>query len=613
MKNRTVHSILKDIFGYDNFRPGQDDIVRKIVDGHNVLAVMPTGAGKSLCYQIPAIFAEFKSVVISPLVALIDDQTSALRENGIQVSAIHSGQSREENIEQWRQFAGESAQILYLSPERLMQPRMIEALQKLNVGMFVVDEAHCISKWGADFRPDYEELSKIRDFFPKSIITAFTATADKATRTDIVDKLTKGDCSVFVRGFDRPNLSLTVLTKEASKAQIIGFLENRREESGIIYTLSRKEADDLAQFLCDKGFNAIAYHAGKTHDYRKGAQNRFMTEDAVVMVATIAFGMGIDKPDIRYVLHASLPASVEAFYQEIGRAGRDGATADTVLLYGVQDLIRRQRMIFESGGGDHHKLLEYKRLEALVGYCETASCRRLALLSYFDEVVSECGNCDNCISPPSVEDTTALAQSILTTILETGQFFGINHIIDVLRGSDNEKISSRSHQRVSTFGTATDSSKLALQSIIRQLAAQGAVRFNLEKYGALEVTITGQEILRGSRSFLAKKQLQTSISKKHEKSRYSESIAIKHPDLLASLKKLRLNIARDRKVPAFVIFSDKSLNEMANLMPTSRDEFLSINGVGKAKLEEFFEPFVNVIKNFSDNRRKDSNVWILTE
>lgn len=596
-----LKDLLRDVFGYSSFRLGQLEIIKEILAQQSVLAVMPTGAGKSLCYQLPAIYSQRKTIIVSPLVALIDDQVAALAHSGVQVGKLHSGLSRDENVEQWKKFASGVAKILYMSPERLMQPRMLDALQKQTIGMFVVDEAHCISKWGADFRPDYEALAQLKTVFPETVIAAFTATADKATRSDIVTKLAIRDGSVFVKGFDRPNLSLQVLPKQDIKGKLLDFLADRRRQSGIIYCLSRNETDQFCAFLKTNGFNAIAYHAGKTAEFRREAQNRFMTEDAVVMVATIAFGMGIDKPDIRYIVHASMPSSVEAFYQEIGRAGRDGAPADTLMFYGLQDIIKRQGMIFDGEGSEQHKLLEYKRLEALMGYCETTACRRLALLSYFDETVVTCGNCDNCLNPPVVQDYTDIAKLLITAVRETGQYFGVAHIIDVVRGAETAKVKARSHNRLHVYGSAADQPKQVLQSIIRQLIAANALKVNLEKYGALEIANKGREILDNSRSFTAK-IVAKAASTAHKQSASSTAMESQNnPQLLAELKKLRLTIAQERSVPAYVIFSDKTLAQMANEMPTTEDEFLAINGVGNNKLKEFFEPFSQVIKLFGDS------------
>ena len=601
------HNVLNEIFGYSSFRPGQLEIIEAILTKQNVMVVMPTGAGKSLCYQVPAIYSKQKTIIISPLVALIDDQVTALSQLGVKVSKLHSGMSRDENVDQWRQFASGASNILYMSPERLMQPRMLDALQRQSIGIFVVDEAHCISKWGADFRTDYQELAQLKRLFPDAVVAAFTATADKATRADIVDKLTGGNCEVFVKSFDRPNLSLQVLPKQDFKAKLLDFILERKGQSGIVYCLSRNETDQVYEFLKKNGFNTISYHAGKSAEHRRESQNRFMTEDAVVMVATIAFGMGIDKPDIRYVVHASMPSSVEAFYQEIGRAGRDNAPAETLMFYGLQDIVKRQRMIFDGEGSEQHKLLEYKRLEALIGYCETTSCRRLALLSYFDESVVNCGNCDNCLHPPDMQDVTNLAKLLISAVKETGQYFGVAHIIDVARGADTAKIKARSHNQIGVFGLAADQSKPVLQSIIRELIAVNALKVNLEKYGALEITDKGSRILRGSETFMAKvlSKVITSTAPT-ENSTGTPAILENNQMLLVELKKLRLALAKERSVPAFVIFSDKTLIQIANELPTSEEEFLSINGVGKTKLKAFYKPISDIITLFIKSTGADA-------
>ena len=600
-----LKNLLKEKFGYSDFREGQREIIDAILAKKNVLAVMPTGAGKSLCYQLPAIHVTQKTVIISPLVALMDDQVAGLAGRGVPVSKIHSGQSRDANVVQWRRFAGDQTNILYLSPERLMQPRMIETLQRFSIASFVVDEAHCISKWGAGFRPDYEELSNLQGLFPDAVISAFTATADSATRADIVGKLTGGNCTVFVKGFDRPNLSLRVLPKQDHKKNLLAFLDERRQQSGIVYCLSRNETDKTAIFLAENGFKAIAYHAGKSPDYRRDAQDRFMTEEAVIMVATIAFGMGIDKPDIRFVVHASMPSSMEAFYQEIGRAGRDGAAAETLMFYGLQDLVKRQQMIFNGEGSEAHKRREYKRLDALIGYCETIACRRIALLSYFDETAVKCGNCDNCLSPPEVEDCSDVAKFIITAIKETGQYFGVTHIIDVVRGDKTAKVKARAHDMLGVFGAGAQHSKQVLQAIIRQLIATAALNVNLEKYGALEVAESGNNIFLGREKFMAKTVSDALLTaSKQTRTAKASAMAVaampqRNPDLLAALKQLRLHLAKERSVPAYVIFADKTLFQMANDTPITEDEFLAINGVGRAKLAEFYHPFHDLISEFN--------------
>ncbi|MBT7642470.1 MAG: DNA helicase RecQ [Rhodobiaceae bacterium] len=592
---------LKTTFGYDHFREGQLEIVETLLHGDDAFVVMPTGAGKSLCYQLPAILSDRKTIIVSPLVALMDDQVAALRQNGVAASKIHSHQSYDENADQWLTFASPGPQLLYMSPERLMQPRMLEALKQQSVGMFVVDEAHCISKWGAAFRPEYEALSQLKTLFPDAQIAAFTATADEATRQDIVQKLSDENCRVFLKGFDRPNLSLAVLPKEKLKDRLVDLLEPKRGQSGIVYCLSRKDTDEIAAVLSAKGFPALAYHAGKDGDYRREAQNRFMTEDGLIMVATIAFGMGIDKPDIRFVVHASLPSSMEAFYQEIGRAGRDGEPAETILFYSMQDFIKRQNMIFDGEGEGDFKLLEYKRLEALIGYCEATTCRRMSILTYFDESSTPCGNCDNCLDPPVVEDYSAKAQAIFSAIDQTGQFFGQAHILDVLKGAQNAKIRQRNHQDLACFGALADDPKPFMQSWMRQLIALGAVRANLARYGALEITEIGAQINAGKTAFMAKtpKASKTSSSSRgSSQGSGKKTTTLEGADdkLFQALKAVRLEIAQEKNIPAYAVFHDSALKEFATLKPKTRAQFEEINGVGPKKLDRYFEAFSSAIE-----------------
>ena len=589
---------LKKIYGYENFRSGQESIIKAILAKKNVLAVMPTGAGKSLCYQLPAIVSDFSTIVISPLIALIDDQVASLTSLGLSVSSIHSGKDRETNIVEWKKFTSGFSKLVYMSPERLMEERMINALQKLNIGLFVIDEAHCISKWGPDFRPQYSELSQLKKHFPNATIAAFTATADKATREDIVTQLSDKNFKTIVKGFDRPNLSLNVVEKSDIKNALASILMSKKGQSGIIYCLSRNEVDTTTLFLKEKGFNAIAYHAGKSTQDRKQAQNRFMTERATIMVATIAFGMGVDKPDIRFVIHASLPGSIEAFYQEIGRAGRDGQPSETIMFYGLQDLIKRQRMIFEGQKKGDFQFLEYKRLETLLGYCETASCRRKALLSHFDENIDECGNCDNCLEKPLVVDYTREAKLVIQTIKLTGQFFGAAHISDVLRGSESAKIKERYHDQLETFCSMPHYPKTFISSLIRLLVAFGALKIDFAKYGALTISDIAEQIYKGKTIFEAKKIV---VGQNKAASKYSttrEEVKVENQDLLQILKNLRLDIATEKNVPAYVIFPDKTLHQMANAKPTTKEEFLNISGVGEKKLEEYFKPFSETVVDF---------------
>ena len=586
---------LKQYFGFSDFRPGQKEIVQALLANKNLLSVMPTGAGKSICYQLPAMLSDYKTIIVSPLVSLMDDQVASLKSNKIPAEKIHANCTFEENGAAWRSFSQGEAKILYVSPERLMTDRMVASLKGLGIGMFVIDEAHCISKWGAGFRPDYNDLSRLQYLFPSAVIAAFTATADEATRNDIVEKLTSGNASIFVRGFDRPNLSLTVLQKTNWKQQLLEFLTLKRRQSGIIYCLSRKNTETVAAYLGKNGFNALAYHAGQDATVRRNSQGRFMTEEGLIMVATIAFGMGIDKPDIRFVVHANLPSSMEAFYQEIGRAGRDGASAETIIFYGLDDLIKRRRMINQGEGDDQYKLREQKRLDTLVAYCEAATCRRKALLAYFDDVYVECGNCDNCLNPPILIDGTELAQMALSVISTTGEYFGTVHIVNVVRGTLTEKVLQRRHNELSNFGVGKEHPKEFWQALIRQLLAAGHISVDIKRYGALRISDTGRIILSGDTVFKYKNFNSGSLLASGKSQKSLPKIIGVNEELLAKLKVKRLDIAREKRVPAFVIFSDRSLTEMAAKRPQSESQFLEINGVGPQKLKEYGKTFLSLI------------------
>ena len=588
----SAHQILHDVFGYGAFRPGQEDIIAALARGESLLAVMPTGAGKSLCYQIPAIMADRPTVVVSPLLALMDDQVAALRLNGVETAVIHSGLSREQNIAEWRKVTSGEAKMLYLSPERLMTERMLDALGRLDPAMFVVDEAHCISKWGASFRPEYESLSRLKDLFPNAAVAAFTATADKATRADIAGKLFRGEGSIIVQGFDRPNLRLGVVAKTSWKPQLMAFLDDKRAQAGIVYCLSRKLTDEVAAYLRGEGLNAIAYHAGQSPEQRKLGQDRFMSEDAVVMVATIAFGMGIDKPDIRYVFHLNLPGSVEAYYQEIGRAGRDGAPAETLLLHSLSDIAMRRQFI-ENEGDDGHRMREHKRLDALLAYCDAPQCRRVALLAYFDEASGPCGNCDNCLKPPTLADGTERGRRLLAIVRDTGQMFGAGHIIDILRGTETQKVLERRHHNLHGFGADQDQSKDQVQGFIRQLVAGGYLAINVQKYGGLEITERGADLMRGEAAFSYREDAVRPV--KVSKKKATVQTAGADNTLLSKLKKLRLSLARARNVPAYVVFPDSTLIEMAAAKPASLGEMGEVNGVGPRKLAEYGPTFLRAI------------------
>ena len=594
--SQAAEKILYDVFGYGAFRPGQEEIVDLLASGQNALVVMSTGSGKSLCYQIPALLSDRLTIVVSPLVALMDDQVAALRANGVAAASIHSGLTRDQQVANWRAVAAGDCGLLYLSPERLMGTRMLDAIGRLDPALIVIDEAHCISKWGVSFRPEYERLSALSERFPRAAIAAFTATADKATRADIAQKLFQGEGRIIVHGFDRPNLRLGVAAKRDWKAQLLTFLEDKREDAGIVYCLSRKFTDEVAQFLSTERFNAVAYHAGQDADTRRANQNRFMSESAVTMEATIAFGMGVDKPDIRYVCHLNLPASMEAYYQEIGRAGRDRLPAETLLLYGLDDMRLRRGFIEEDGEDEAHKLREHKRLDALLAFCDAAGCRRTALLAYFDEDMRACGNCDNCLDPPKMVDGTRQAQMLFAAIKDTGQMFGGAHIIDVLRGAGTQKISARGHDRLSAYGAGAEYAKDYWQAFIRQAVAGNYLTINIQKYGALQIAPRGIAVMAGEEEFTLR-EIDTSKPAKTVKVRKAEKrpVAEGDRDLLAALKALRLELARARNAPAFVVFSDATLIEMAAERPATLDQMATINGVGPRKLADFGETFLQAI------------------
>jgi ATP-dependent DNA helicase RecQ len=598
----TPAQILHDVFGYSAFRPGQEEIIDLILAGENVLAVMPTGSGKSLCYQIPALILERPTIVVSPLTALMDDQVAGLRTDGVEAACIHSGMGRDQQVAEWRKATSGQAKLLYLSPERLMMDNMLAAIHRLDPHLFVVDEAHCISKWGPSFRPDYEQLARLKDLFPTAHIAAFTATADKATRSDIAQKLFKGAGRTIVHGFDRPNLRLGVAQKTHWSKQLMAFLADKKGQSGIVYCLSRKFTDEVATFLREEGWNAIPYHAGQDAETRKRNQDRFMSESEAVMVATIAFGMGIDKPDIRYVCHLNLPASMEAYYQEIGRAGRDGTPAETLLLYGLDDMRMRRMFVEEDGTDQEHKRREHRRLDALISYCEASECRRIALLGYFDESVGPCGNCDNCLNPPVLVDATRQAQMLLSAIYRTGQAFGAGHVIDVLLGNTTDRVMERGHDRLPTYGVGKDFPKQYWQSVIRQAVAGGQIAINIAKYGGLEITERGRAILKGEMPFFFREPGKKSQRASRRAARAAASTSGEVDSaLLAKLKALRLDLARAQRVPAYVVFPDATLIEMARVQPSTLDQMRAISGVGPRKLEQFGAAFLAVTRSGTDH------------
>jgi len=584
---RDCRRILKEVFGFDDFRPGQAQVIGALLEGRSALAVMPTGAGKSLCYQVPALAMGGLTIVVSPLVALMQDQVAALRLAGVAADSINSSYDRDANVAAWRRAASGETRLLYLAPERLMTDRMLDALGRCDVRLIAVDEAHCISQWGPAFRPEYEALARLRELFPRVPIIALTATADEATRTDIARRLFGGRVESLVLGFDRPNIRLAVEARGDGRRQLLDFARRHAGQSGIIYCLSRKKTEETAAFLEEHGVTALAYHAGMTKEAREANQNRFMTEAGVVMVATIAFGMGIDKPDVRFVFHTDLPASLEAYYQEIGRAGRDGGEARVHMLFGAADIRMRRLFIDQEEASDEHKRRAHARLNTLVGYCEASGCRRQILLGYFGEDAQPCGNCDNCLQDVPQQDATREALLVCAAIMQSGARFGAAHIVEILRGARTQKLADRGHDRLACFGSGAAWRKEEWQSLIRQLAAGGYLA--ADDHGGLSLSSKGEALRRGEMAFAWRPVAPRT------KTRAEPSTQSGDPALLAALKALRLKLARERQVPAYVIFSDRTLIDMAERHPRDIGDFAQVHGVGAAKLKEFGKIFLGVL------------------
>ncbi|NNU16717.1 DNA helicase RecQ [Parvularcula sp. ZS-1/3] len=585
---------LREVFGFDDFRPGQRAVVERLLEGGNVLAVMPTGAGKSMCFQIPALMKPGFAVIVSPLIALMQNQVALLQSFGAPAGMLHSGRPREENVADWKAAVEGRIKLLYMSPERLATDRMQAALAKADVSMFVIDEAHCISQWGHDFRPEYLALSQLRDLKPGAPVAAFTATADEDTRQDMVKRIFGGDVEAYVSGFDRPNLTLSVEEKSGPDKRIEELLDERRGKQGIVYCGSRKNTEKLADSLRAAGHNAVAYHAGLADDDRAARLDRFLSEPDLVVCATIAFGMGIDKPDIRFVIHRDMPASPEAYYQEIGRAGRDGRPAEAILLYSAADLMFRRRMIDDGGAPEEIKRHEKRKLDILSGFCEAVTCRRNLLLSYFGEVRTEpCGKCDVCIDPPKTEDATGDARLFLEAAMDTGEVYGQAHLIDVLRGAETEKVLKASHDDLAVFARGRDRSAKAWRSLVGQLFAQGYVEMQGE-YRSIVVTQEGRAFL-GSNATVSVKQSRKNATTSALKRQQIEVPPDFDEDLLSRLKAKRLELAQAKGAPAYTIFSDRTLIDMALRRPTNQPELLAVYGVGLKKAETYGEVFLEVV------------------
>ncbi len=587
---------LQKIFGYREFRPDQQKIIETLVSGQDAFVLMPTGGGKSLCYQIPALHRCGVAIIVSPLISLMKDQVDALNANGVRAAYYNSSLKAEEARQVLARLHNDGLDLIYVAPERLMSAAFIERLRDIPLALIAVDEAHCVSQWGHDFRPEYVQLGQFRQHFPHVPLIALTATADPQTRQDILARLNLTHAAVFITGFDRPNIRYTVIDKQKPQLQLVQFLEQHNDECGIVYALSRKRVEEITAKLVQQGYRAAAYHAGLANSIRQQVQEDFLRDDLQIVVATVAFGMGIDKSNVRFVVHYDLPKNIESYYQETGRAGRDGLAAEALLLFGYGD-IAIARGLIEKGNNPDQNRIEIHKLNAMVSYAEPLTCRRRALLGYFGEkTVEDCGNCDMCLNPPDRYDATQDAQKALSCVFRVGQRFGAKHVIDVLRGSQNKRMKELHHDQLSTFAIGEDKTQDAWSSLIRQLVHLGYLYQDVANYSVLKLTELSRSVLVGQQSLeLARPRIKT-ITKKSVKKRaidldYNES-------LFQRLRSLRKRVADESNVPPFVVFSDASLIEMAFYLPSHEQAMLAINGVGKHKFEKYGQLFIDEIHEF---------------
>ena len=585
-------ALLSSVFGFSGFRPGQAEIVEAVTAGENTLAIMPTGGGKSLCYQLPALCRDGLTVVISPLIALMRDQVRGLREAGVAAGALTSGNTEAETAEVWEALDAGRLKLLYMAPERLAAGGIARMLRRAGCGLIAVDEAHCVSQWGHDFRPDYLRIGALRQDLDVPL-AAFTATADAETRAEIVARLFDGAAPrTFLRGFDRPNIHLAFAAKDQPRRQILSFAAARRGLSGIVYCATRARTESLAAALEDDGHAACAYHGGMEAEARREVERRFQTEDGLIVAATVAFGMGVDKPDIRWVAHADLPKSIEAYYQEIGRAGRDGAPAETLSLFGADDIRLRRAQIDEGLAPPERKAADHARLNALLGLAEAPGCRRQVLLRYFGESAEPCGHCDLCERPPELFDGTTPVRMALSAILRTGEWFGTGHLVDILRGQATDKVRERGHDRLPTFGVGAEWDQRQWQGIFRQMLARDLVRPDPARHGALQMTEAARPVLKGEESVTLRRD---AVRKGQAGPKVRTLVAEEDEPLLSALKAKRRALAEAAQVPAYVVFNDRTLIEMAERRPASLDDMAGITGVGAKKLERYGAAFLEVI------------------
>jgi len=594
----TPRDELQRVFGYDSFRGQQQVVIEHVTRGGDALVLMPTGGGKSLCYQLPALLRDGVGVVVSPLIALMRDQVAALLEAGVKAAFLNSTLSLEQAHQVEARLRAGDLDLLYVAPERLLGERTLTLLESIPLALFAIDEAHCVSQWGHDFRPEYRQLSVLHERFPCVPRVALTATADEPTQREIVERLGLAEARVFISSFDRPNIRYRVVPKNNAREQLRQFLVREHAgEAGIVYCLSRRRVEETAEWLSVRGIEALPYHAGMSARARDGNQERFLREEGIIMVATIAFGMGIDKSNVRFVAHLDLPKSLESYYQETGRAGRDGLPADAWMAYGLQDVITLRQMVDGSEAGEERKRLEVRKLDAMLGYCEVIGCRRQVLLSYFGDVPpGSCGNCDNCLEPPLTWDATEPARKALSCVYRTGQRFGAGHVIDVLMGKKGERIRKLRHDRLSTYGIGGELDARQWRSVFRQLVARGFLSVDMEGYGSLRMTDFSRALLRGEESLALRQDTRTPRARTHVS---SAPVATAAPpgreDLWEALRARRTELAQRQGVPPYIIFHDASLAEMAARCPRTLVEFADIPGVGEKKLERYGEDFLEII------------------
>ncbi len=588
--------LLNRVFGYPAFRGEQASIIDTVTAGGDALVLMPTGGGKSLCYQIPALLREGCAVVVSPLIALMHDQVAALRELGLAAAYLNSSLDAGAAMQVEREFVTGKLKLLYVAPERLLTPRFQSLLEQAKLALFAIDEAHCVSQWGHDFRPEYLGLSALHERFPQVPRIALTATADAATRAEIVERLDLRAAEIFAASFDRPNIRYRISEKTEPRRQLLDFLNEHAGEAGIVYCSTRKKVEETAEVLKQAGLTALAYHGGMDTDTRRRHQEKFLREDGVVMVATLAFGMGIDKPDVRFVAHLDLPRSVEGYYQETGRAGRDGEPAEAWMAWGLQDVVTQRRFIDESDAEDAHKRIAHAKLDALVGLAEAASCRRVALLSYFGEASQPCGNCDVCLNPPALWDGTEAAQKLLSTVYRTGQRFGAGHVIDVLLGKHTEKVDKFGHSQLSVFGIGASQTDKVWRAVLRQLVVRGLLEVDHAAFGALKLTTAARPVLKGEETVMLR-AIEARPARRKSRLAPSSGAGV-HDDedpLFLSLRTWRRETANEKGVPAYVILHDATLREIAARRPATLAELGEISGLGTKKLEAYGEDVLAVV------------------